>query len=296
MSEHRKIVVGVSPGEGSDAALEYASAEALRRQCSVHLVYALHAVWGGPSDAVDLRLVDGELRKVGVDFLQECQRQVEQATEHSLTVSTEIVHGSVVPSLNELSRRAGLVVLQHHRMGRTQKVPTMSITNGVAARAHSPVVAVPDTWRESAQHPAVVAVGVEDAKTSTCVLTAAFEEARHLGASVEMVRAWFYSAGYDDQVFAGEAGVLESEEVRRAAREDFEPVIAQFPDVASDLLVTHGRPADVLVARSSHARLLVVGRHQPALPLGSHLGPVTRGVLGHSSCPVMVVDPRPEKA
>jgi nucleotide-binding universal stress UspA family protein len=279
-------------GEDCDAALDFAAAEAMRRQCTVHLVYALHPTWLGPSDAVDLRLVDGELRRVGVEFLQDCQRRVEQATQHSLTVSTEIVHGAVVPSLNELSQHAALVVLQHHRMGMTQKVPTMSITNGVAARAHCPVVAVPDTWRESGDHPAVVAVGVEDAKSSTAVLTAAFEEARRLGAGIEIVRAWFYSAAFDGEVFAGQAGVLESEEVRKAVHEDFDSVIERYPDVASDVLVTHGRPADVLVERSHHARLLVVGRHQPALPFGSHLGPVTRGVLGHASCPVMVVDPR----
>ncbi len=294
MTGPERIVVGAAMGEGCDAALDFAAAEAGRRHCSVHLVHALHPVWTGPSDAVDLRLVDGELRKVGVEFLQDCQRRVEQALGEALTVSTEIVHGAVVPSLNEQSQHAALVVLQHHRMGLSRKVPTMSVTNGVAARAHCPVVAVPDTWREDAgDHPGVVAVGVEDAATSTTVLAAAFEEARRLGARVEIVRAWFYSAAFDGEVFAGRAGVLESEEVRRAVHEDFDEVMARHPDVDSDVLVTHGRPADVLVERSHHARLLVVGRHRPALPFGSHLGPVTRGVLQHSSCPVMVVDPRP---
>jgi nucleotide-binding universal stress UspA family protein len=291
MTEDR-IVVGVAMGEDNDAALEFAAAEGVRRQCHVHLVYALHPVWVGPADAVDLRLVDGELRNVGVQFLQRCQQQVEQASQHALNVSTEILHGPVVSSLNDQSQHAALVVLQHHRMGMTHRVRTMSTTNGVAARAHSPVVAVPDTWRENGEHPPVVAVGVEDAKTSTRVLTTAFEEARRLDARVEMVRAWFYSAAFDGEVYAGQAGVLEAEEVRKSVHEDFDPVIADFPDVASDIIVTHGRPADVLVARAAHARLLVVGRHEPALPFGSHLGPITRGVLAHASCPVMVVDPR----
>ena len=39
--------------------------------------------------------------------------------------------------------------------------------------------------------------------------------------------------------------------------------------------------------------MLVVGRHDPVVPLGSHLGPVTRTVLNHAACPVLVIDPRP---
>jgi nucleotide-binding universal stress UspA family protein len=68
--------------------------------------------------------------------------------------------------------------------------------------------------------------------------------------------------------------------------------MAHYQDVPCKIVITHGRPADVLVARSERVRLLVVGRHQPALPFGSHLGPVTRAVLGYATCPVMVVDPR----
>ena len=58
-------------------------------------------------------------------------------------------------------------------------------------------------------------------------------------------------------------------------------------------MAVHGRAPDVLVDESERARLLVVGRHDPVLPLGSHLGPITRTVLDHAACPVLVVDPRP---
>jgi nucleotide-binding universal stress UspA family protein len=241
---------------------------------------------------VDLRLIDGELRMVGADLLQQCQRRVEQITEHAVTVTTEIVHGAVVPSLVDLSESASLVVLQHHRMGRERRVPSMSVTNGVAARAHCPVVAVPDSWDGASRQQGAIAVGVEDAATSSAVLAAALEQAQRLAAPVEVVRAWFYSAAFDGQVFEGQAGVEETARVHENVRKDFEELISRFPDVDTHIAVVHGRPADVLVAGSEHARLLVVGRHQPRLPIGAHLGPVTRSVLAHSSCPVMVVDPR----
>ena len=290
--EPRRLVVGVAMGEDCDAALEFAAAEALRRGCGVHLVHAMHPVWAGPTDVVDLRLVDGELRKVGVAFLQDCQRRVEKATGESITVSTEIVHEAVVPALNEMSQHADLVVLQHHRMGRSRRIPTLSVTNGVAARAHAPVVAVPDTWHEDAEHPDVVAVGVEDYETSAVVAEAAFEEARRLGAGLRLVRAWYFSAAIDDEVFSGAAGVRQTEAVRAEVENEFAALMARFPDVTCTVDVTHGRPAEVLVERSEDVRLLVVGRHQPALPFGSHLGPVTRAVLGYATCPVLVVNPR----
>ena len=74
---------------------------------------------------------------------------------------------------------------------------------------------------------------------------------------------------------------------------DFEGVAARFPDVVYQVVAAHGRPADVLVAASESVRMVVVGRHDPVIPMGSHLGPVTRTVLNHAACPVLVVDPRP---
>ncbi len=203
------------------------------------------------------------------------------------------MHGLVVPALVAESMNAGLVVLQHHRMHRRHQLPTLSVTNGVAARAHAPVIAVPDTWREADEHPHAIAVGVEDAISSYQVVTAAFEEAQRTGAEVRLVRAWFFSAAFDDEVFQGEAGRQQEEAVRAEILRDFEGVAERFPDVEYQAVAVHGRPADVLVAVSESVRLIVVGRHDPVIPMGSHLGPVTRTVLNHSACPVLVVDPRP---
>ena len=59
----------------------------------------------------------------------------------------------------------------------------------------------------------------------------------------------------------------------------------------TEVVVTHGRPADALVEESHRAGLLVVGRHRHSIPLGPHLGSVARAVLRHATCPVTVVDP-----
>jgi len=290
--EPRKILLCVSPGEDFEAALDLAVAEAQRHDCGIHLALVVRPVWVGPPDVTDLRLVDGEWRKYGTDFLISCEQRVQRAVGRDVVVSTEIIHGSVVPSLVEVSQNAALVVLQHHRMNRSHHVPTLSVTNGVAARAHAPVVAVPDAWRERAHHEDVIAVGVEDAVSSGHVAQWGFEEAARRGCRLRLVRAWFLSPAFDAQVLDGQAGQGDSAYMREGIRRDFAELADTFPDVPCEVVAEHGQASDVLVQQSLKVRRLVVGRHEPTLPLGSHLGPVTHAVLNHAACPVVVVDPR----
>ncbi len=289
--EPRKILVCVSPDEDCAASLDFAAVEAERRECGVHLALAVRPLWVGRGDASDLTMVDDEWRKYGTDFLIACERTLSRRLG-DLPVSTEITHGVVVPALVDISEHAGLVVLQHHRMSQPRHVPALSVTNGVAARSHAPVVAVPDAWRESEREDDVIVVGVEDAESSHHVVSWALEEAERLGASVRLVRAWYFSAGFDAEVFAGQAGLVQSAAVREEMQRDFGALLEQHPAVRCEMVATHGRPADVLVAESHSSRRVVVGRHEPRLPLGSHLGPVTRAVLALAACPVVVVDPR----
>ena len=173
-------------------------------------------------------------------------------------------------------------------------LPTRSVTNGVAARAHAPVVAVPDDWRGTGEHPAVIAVGVEDAISSHKVVRAAFEEAQRIGAEVHLVRAWLFSEAFDSEVFAGEAGRVQNAAVKVEVERAFASAASEFPDVEYGVVVMHGQAPDVLVASSEQSRMLVVGRHDPVVPFGSHtLVRVTRTVLNHAACLVLVIDPRP---
>lgn len=287
-----KVMVCVSPGDDCEAALEFAVAQALSRHCDIHLLMALQPIWVGPTDVAGLRAEDGTMRRHGTDFLVECEERVHKLSDGSVSVTTEIIHDAVVPGLVAETKNADLVVMQHHRMHQ-RHLPSLSVTNGVAARGHAPVVAIPDDWRESDEHPQVIAVGVEDAISSEKVVWAAFEEAQRVGAVVHLVRAWFFSAAFDGDVFAGEAGRVQNAAVTQEVQRAFASVMTEFPDVEHKVVVIHGRAPDALVARSELVRLLVVGRHDPTLPWGSHLGPVTRTVLNHSACPVLVIDPRP---
>lgn len=57
-----------------------------------------------------------------------------------------------------------------------------------------------------------------------------------------------------------------------------------------DVQVLHGWPAENLLEAARTSDLLVLGRHDPRVPFGSHLGPVVRAVIREAPCPVMLVD------
>ena len=87
--EPAKVLMCVSPGEDFEAALDFTVAEATRRGCGVHLALAVRPVWVGPPDVADLRLVEGEWRKYGTDFLVDCERRVSK----EIGVDTHREHG-----------------------------------------------------------------------------------------------------------------------------------------------------------------------------------------------------------
>lgn len=61
----KRIVVGVNSEKECQAAVDYAVAQARRRGCGVRLVFALPPIWLGAPGVIDLRVIDGELRKAG---------------------------------------------------------------------------------------------------------------------------------------------------------------------------------------------------------------------------------------
>ncbi|WP_191907957.1 universal stress protein [Nocardioides cynanchi] len=287
-----RILVGIGPSGRNSAALEYAAAEAKRRGCGVHLVLVIHPRWPGPDGMVELKLVGQDLVRVDTDLLMACEQWLVDRSDGDLRVTTKVVHGAPTKALVHAARNAGLVVLQHHRMAREHHLPTMSITNAVASRSAAPVVAVPDDWHEDGAGDLPVVAAVVDAETSRGVATHALEAARRSGSDLHVTRAWSYATDLEveDPIFSSSSADDWEACLTERLTSGLGGLLAGEPTVASRTDVVHGQPAYVLVEASRHARLVVIGRHRPMMPVGSHLGPVTRSVLTHAHCPVLVVD------
>lgn len=287
--QHR-IVVGVGPEEVRSA-LAFAAEEAVRAGCGLHLVHAVHVGAAGPQSIL-LATVDEE--KLGRELLDLAVERAERLVDGAVPVTHELVGGAAVPVLVEAGRSARMVVLEHRHLSRLSRVVNRTVAGGVAAHLRTPVVAVPSGW-EAPGGPPVVVAGVDVAERSSEVLRVAAAEARARDAGLRVVHAWSVPPAYEDLFVA-------SGEQKRWAAESRAEVLAALDRLGDESLATEadvrvrtGRPVEVLLAASEGAALLVIGRHDPLVPVGSHVGPVARGVLREATCPVLLASPRPGK-
>ena len=129
--------------------------------CGLHLLHVLHAhpvnsaeaavgstTWWPPAARCWPRLRPGPNRLV----------------QGRVVVTRELDKGAVVRSIVDRSAEARLVVLQRRSAGRFERLVIGSVSNGVASRAHVPVLCVPAGWSPDDGRSAVVTVGVEDPK------------------------------------------------------------------------------------------------------------------------------------
>lgn len=266
-SDPAPVLVGIDPG-GYEGALEYAAAEARRRATGVHLVHVVRPSgwWVTEDDEVPTEQAD--LRDQGHRLLAEAAARLRElladggAADH--VVSVELSQGSAVAVLAALSRGAEVVVLQHHGWSPRGETSSLSVTAGLAAVSHAPVVAVPDRWRARSS-PGRVLVAVDDPLSDRVVLDAAVAEADRRG--VELVAV---------QVVGADS-----------------PHPMTFPEGDVPLSVVHSSlaPADVLVDLADGYDLLIVGRHHRRHVVGAILGRTVRDLVRRVHVPVLVVDP-----
>jgi len=263
-STPKQILVAVETA-ACDAALELAAVEARSRRCGVRLVHVMQPVLAG-----------------GYRLLDDVAARLERLLgDDDLPVSTEVCQGAVVPTLVSESIDACLVVVQHRGMGAEGATPMLSVTNGVAARAHAPVIAVPSLWVHQPDVAPVLSVGVENAAVSHEVVRVAIDEAERRGARLRLVHGLGVSPSADADLTEAEADVSA----------EYAGLTDRRPGVLTEVLVAEARPVQLLLDQADRATMLVVGRRHPRLPVAAHLGSVARTVLRWSPVPVMVVDP-----
>lgn len=285
-----RIVVGVGPEE-VESALAFAAAEAVRAGCGLHLV---HAVDLTPMAADHVLLPAVDMEAWGAGRLAEAVKIADELVDGAVPVTHDLVRGTPVGALVEVGRTARMVVLEHRHLSRLSRIVNRTVAGGVAAHLRVPVVAVPSGWRSDGE-PRVVVAGVDVPERSDEVLRAALAEAHARGARLRLVHSWSLPTAYE--------GTYAAEDVRRwsdNARAEVCAALDRVGDLTAatdaDVRVERGRASEVLVEASADAELLVIGRHDPLVPIGSHIGPVARAVLREATSPVLLATPRPHRA
>lgn len=287
MTDHsRCLSVAVGP-DGSESALRFAVDHARRAGLGLHLLHIVYLPGGDPfPPTYESAVADART------LLARASAQIAEWADEVEVTSELIEEGTAVSMLVTRSAASQALVIEHRRLPRLRRFFTGSTVNGVASRAAVPVISVPQDWRLAAATPPVVTVAVQDVEEARELVGVGAALARARGAEMVLLHAWWMDNGYDTVLEndPGVGGRLDRMRERLGAVLDD----ADLGDLGTAVSMVHRSPMDVLVDASIDSDLLVVGRRHHVLPLGTHLGPVARGAIGHARCPV-VVAPEPRK-
>ena len=137
-----------------------------------------------------------------------------------------------------------------------------------------------------------IVVGVDGSEAAGVALEFAVEEAVVRGATLRVISVWDVPASlYQGTVaitpvletFEEEAGAIVAEAVER--------VKELAPDLPCEGIVLNGSPQIRLVEEAQGALLVVVGRRGQGALASLLMGSVSRHVVDHAPCPVIVVPP-----
>ena len=292
MTENSRRPVVIAVGQDPmGAALAFGADEAILERCPLHLVHVVHQPPPGPDASL---FEERDLERIGRQALNTALELARDLAPAESAVTAELHFGQVVPTLVEVASRAGMLVLQRRDLSSLRRVVTRSVSSGVAARARVPVVSVPERWSAatSSDGGPSVTVGFDVPERSEEVMQAAAAAAARRGAVLHLLHAWSFPAAYADLPITDE----EAQEWQSRVTAEIQPIVDRAGigelGVPYRIEVRRSPVADALVHASRSTDLLVVGRHDSRVPLGSHLGPIARAVLREAECPVLLVDPR----
>lgn len=287
MIAERPIVVGIDASAGADAALMWALADAATHNAPVRVVcayprtaeYDPMLMWSGLPEPESVHS-----HSVAKDVVATALKYA-AASDPSVLVQGEAIHGNPVPVLTEESHRGSLLVLGSRHRSAVGASVLGSVSAGVAARSACPVVVLGGPAALASEHPCVV-VGVDGTAESELLLTFAFDHASRHRVPLRALLVWHPDL-LATMLWRAEPAVPKRAELWLS--EALAGWSEKYPDVEVHSAVIRDHPAAALTAWASSAQLLVVGSRGRHALVGTLLGSVSQAVLHHATCPVAVV-------
>ncbi|MER5323795.1 universal stress protein [Streptosporangium roseum] len=283
------VVVGVDGSPSSQAAVEWATDDAVRRGCALRIVYVCEPwVYDIP-----LQTPPG-FRDSVTEYCQgvlataaRLARERAPGTEVNVVLET----GRPVEILRREAQDAEQVVLGSRGRGGFTGLLLGSVSLALAGHVAAPVVVV--RGAQERIHGEVV-VGFDGSAHAAEALEYAFEEAARRGARLHAIHAWQMPVlGQGATLYAPLVEeILATEE--RVAADTLRPWREKYPQVEVKETVVCGHPVAVVCEASEAADLAVVGSRGLGRLGSAVLGSVSHGVLHHARCPVAVVRARGE--
>lgn len=292
-----KVVVGVDGSDQSQAALEWAAAEAVRRGVSLHIVHALGmplivSAYGGPQRFQPTSEISDQ-----ADAVVTSAREKAAELQPSLKVETVTALEEAPLALIRQSHPHDLIVVGSRGLGSVAALFVGSVSVRVAAQAPCPVVVVPsENGKPTRTKLGRVVVGVDDSKNARRALGLAVGLAAETEGELVVVNSWEVPFPYDpvamtlagyqpqDDVFEQQSEALVAELLADVMDDQREDV-----NVEVSVVRTQSNPVSALLEASTEADAIVVGSRGRGSVRGLLLGSVSQGILHRSKIPVVVL-------
>ncbi|MEV4511117.1 universal stress protein [Dactylosporangium sp. NPDC049525] len=279
------IVVGTDGSAAGTSAVRWAATQADRCGARLRIVCVYHWHLLGPG--VPTVRLDAPAREQAGAVLAVAVADA-RGVQPAVDVRGRMVLGLPTDALLTEAKTAALLVVGSHGRGALASALLGSVGLQIATESSCPVVVV-----RGRAHTAIgpVVAAIDGTPSSDRVLTTGFEEAYRRGCGLVAVRtvptdALRARAGIP--VPAGPAGAL-----RALVAVDVTDAVARvqerYPTVPVEVELAGGNPADILVAASRSAQLVVLDGHGRGSAIGPALDPVTHHLLQRSDCPVLVL-------
>lgn len=287
------IVVGIDGSTTSDAALAWAVAEASTRRVPLHVVSAGVHQGDGPKAVYDDAGVDAA---VASEALAAAEERLAAATAKAraaapgLVVTGESGLDRAADTLVALSARAHVVVVGRSGHGPVVGAVLGSVASRVVTHAQCPVVVVHEASAGGGEARSGVTVGIDGSALSEVVLAHAFEQASLRGTDLHVVHAWWTRAT------AGQTPDTQRDQIAQERLTISEAMVGwaeHYPDVEVQVTLPVGPAVLALTEAAYDSELLVVGSRGHSGLRSLVLGSVSRGVLKHAPCTVVVVRETP---
>jgi nucleotide-binding universal stress UspA family protein len=281
------VVVGVDGSPAGEAAVEWAVRYATARRRPLMIVKAT----GDPGDSVEI-LGSAEARRV-------LRTNARRVTDHTLGVVKRLAPDLEVDvstpledarqALIDFSDRASIIVLGTRGRGPVRSLVLGSVSTAVAAHALCPVAVVRPAEHDTGDERAHVVVGVDGSPASTAAVEFAFDLASMEGRELDGVHCWSTNDTFIDPV-SYQQRLDHADQHERLLNEAMAGYAEKFPDVVVHRHLPDASPVGGLVERSETAAVVVVGSRGRS-GVKTVIGSVSRSVLEHAHCTVVVVRP-----
>ena len=282
------ILVCVDGSAASDAAVVWATREAIMRHLPITLIHAVPpVVVGWPVGQLYTVMPDWQ-KENGQHALDQARKTLSANRNEAEPpeIRTEMVYSGIIPALIDASKDAWMIVVGSQGLGALGHLLLGSVTTALLHHAHCPVAVIHANEDASPYSNAPVLVGIDGSPASEAAIALAFDEASRRGVELVALHAWsdvgvFPMLGMDwrDSEAKGQEILAE----RLAGWQE------QYPDVPVKRLIFCDKPSRWLVQESERAQLVVLGSHGRGGFAGMLLGSVSSHVAHLATVPVVVV-------